>query len=44
MARAVAVKGRERTVTLLCELCGHRWDAVSEDPPATWTGRKHNLQ
>ena len=40
MARAVAIKGPERTVTLVCEWCGHRWETVSEDRPFRWEDGK----
>lgn len=32
LARAVSLKGRERKVTYVCEVCHHEWDIRSEAP------------
>jgi hypothetical protein len=43
LARAVCVKGTERTITYECEVCHHRWSVARRDPRVAWARRDDAL-
>jgi hypothetical protein len=44
LARAVVIKGTERTITYECERCRHRWELASHAPFDYWRREARSSQ